>query len=374
MRVAVIGAGYAGVMAANRLLKKRPDLEVVVVNPRSDFVERVRLHQLVSESGSATRPLAEILDAKVQLRVASVRRIDVERQSLELSEGKAVDYDYLVYAVGSGRKSSPIPGSDDHAFSVSDFDQAQLLRMRLNALPRPTTVTVIGGGLTGIETAAELAESDSSVTVTLVSDTDVAQHLPARSRRTVVKRLRLLGVAVIENAAVAAVEDEKVVLADGRVIASDTTVNTASFGVPALARISGLDVDPIGRLRVDATLRCPSHQEIIGAGDAMVGPEETMGHVRMSCQAALPLGAHAADTVLASIDGLLAEELSLGFMLQCISIGRKDAVVHPTKADDTPNLFPVTGRAGALIKEQICAGTIPWMAKGSYSWARSGPR
>ena len=51
--IVVIGGGYAGALAANRL-RKNPDVDITVVNPRSAFVERIRLHQLVVGSGSAT--------------------------------------------------------------------------------------------------------------------------------------------------------------------------------------------------------------------------------------------------------------------------------------------------------------------------------
>ncbi|PWI05651.1 oxidoreductase [Streptomyces sp. NWU339] len=50
--VVVIGGGYAGVMAANRLTL-RDDVTVTLINPRADFVHRVRLHQLVGGSHDA---------------------------------------------------------------------------------------------------------------------------------------------------------------------------------------------------------------------------------------------------------------------------------------------------------------------------------
>jgi NADH dehydrogenase len=56
----VIGGGYAGAPAANRLQQNR-DIHITIVNPRTVFVERVRLHELVARSGNATVDLAGLL-------------------------------------------------------------------------------------------------------------------------------------------------------------------------------------------------------------------------------------------------------------------------------------------------------------------------
>lgn len=99
-RVVVIGGGYAGTLAANRL-RQRPDLEVTLVNPRPVFVERIRLHQLVADTGAATADYGTLLGEGIQLVVDAVERIDTADRRLLLTSGTALAYDYLIYAVGS---------------------------------------------------------------------------------------------------------------------------------------------------------------------------------------------------------------------------------------------------------------------------------
>ncbi|MFC7448704.1 NAD(P)/FAD-dependent oxidoreductase [Rhodococcus daqingensis] len=375
--VVVVGAGYAGVMAANRIRSRSEDTRVIVVNPRPAFVERIRLHQLVTGSSDATIPFERVLHPGLELRVGTVERIDAKDNTIALSDGELLRYDHLVYAVGSTDRRDHIPGASEHAFSVSELEQAHLLRLRLRALPRPLAVTVIGGGLTGIETAAELAENDPEIAVTLVSDTPVAQTLPPRTRRKILTTLAALGVTVTEGDRVAEIAEGKVTLADGRILQSDCTVLATSFAFPDLARRSGLEVDAEGRLLVDATLTSLGAPSIVGAGDAVAGPPDELGHLRMSCQAALPMGAHAADTVLARLGGTEPTPLSLGFVGQCISLGRRRGAFQPTRADDSPAWPAITGRVGALVKEQVCATTVQFMTKqatrGAYRWRR-GPR
>ncbi|NLV78787.1 MAG: FAD-dependent oxidoreductase, partial [Rhodococcus sp.] len=92
----VVGAGYAGMQAANRLLSRHTDIDVTVVNPRPVFVERVRLHQVAAGTGSATHDLVDLLHPRAALRVASVVRVGED--VVELDDGAAVRFDAAVYA------------------------------------------------------------------------------------------------------------------------------------------------------------------------------------------------------------------------------------------------------------------------------------
>ncbi|MEV4181888.1 hypothetical protein AB0J28_10665 [Streptosporangium canum] len=91
-----------------------------------------------------------------------------------------------------------------------------------------------------------------------------------------------------------------VVFADGGVRASALTIWTAGFGVPELAAASGLRTDALGRLLTDETLNSVDDDRIVAAGDAAAPSGRPL---RMSSQAAQPLGAQAANTVLSRIAG-----------------------------------------------------------------------
>lgn len=78
----------------------------------------------------------------------------------------------------------------------------------------------------------------------------------------------------------------------------------------------------------------------------------------MSCQAAQPLGAHAADTVLARIAGTEPTPLNLGFIGSCVSLGRRAAITQFARRDDTAVRLAVGGRLAAVVKEMVCGGTV----------------
>lgn len=164
VEVVVVGGGYGGVTAANRLAR-RDGVSVTLVNPRPDFVERIRLHQLVTGSDDAVVGFDEVLGGNVRLVVDTATRIDAAERRVSLAGGGTLPYDYLVYAVGSGASGPGVPGAAEFTHAVSDLEGAQRLRSVLAATPASDPVTVVGSGPTGLETAAELAELGRKVTL-----------------------------------------------------------------------------------------------------------------------------------------------------------------------------------------------------------------
>jgi NADH dehydrogenase len=372
--VVVVGGGYAGTMAANRLLV-RPDIDVTLLNPRPAFVERIRLHQHVAGTYRADFDYGDLLGDGVRLVVDSAERIDAADRRIQLASGAELGYDYLIYAVGSTGAITPeVPGAAEFAYSIGELEQAQQLLARLGDLAPDAPVTVVGGGLTGIEASSELAAHGRAVT--LVCGGILGPSLGAPGRRSVGKALRKLGVEVLEAATVAEVRADAVVLRDAGVLPSAVTVWTAGFGVPALAADSGLATDALGRLVTDETLTSIDNPWILAAGDAVAPSGRPL---RMSCQAAIPLGAQAANTVLSRIAGTQPAPVDQAFVSQCLSVGRQAATVQLSRRDDTPIKAFVGGRLAALIKEAICKGTVWGIRRegakpGSYRWIKGGKR
>ena len=265
----------------------------------------------------------------IRLVIDSADRIDTGGRRVVLSSGSQLDYDYLIYAVGSTGAMPEVPGAAEFAYSVADLDSAQRLHQALAELHPDAAVTVVGGGLSGIETASELAERGRRVT--LVCGGMLGSSLSKRGRRSVAKRLRKLGAAVLETAAVGRVQSDTVVLTDGAVLPSAVTIWTARFSVPELATRSGLRTDAVGRLLTDETLTSLANERVVAAGDAVAPSGQPL---RMSCQAAGPLAVQAANTVLSRIDGRTPAVLNQAFVGQCVSLGRSHAIFQLARADD----------------------------------------
>ncbi|NKY41752.1 FAD-dependent oxidoreductase, partial [Cellulomonas septica] len=139
--VLVLGGGYAGVMAANRL-SGRDDVSVTLVNPRARFVERVRLHQVAAGTHGGLHDWAEVLGERVRVVVDEATDIDTAHRRVRLAGGTDLPYDHLVYAVGSHATDGGVPGAAAHALAVSTFESATRVRATLDATPTAPVVVV----------------------------------------------------------------------------------------------------------------------------------------------------------------------------------------------------------------------------------------
>lgn len=361
-RIVVLGAGYAGAIAAGRLAKRlhRDDVEITVVNADPDFVERVRMHQLATGQELARRPLREVFAGTgVQVRTAWVGAVDVDRKTVELTGehgAETLGYDTLVYALGSTVADYGVPGVAEYAYNVAGKQAALRLRARLNELASGATVLVVGGGLTGIEAAAEIADARPDLEVTIAARGGVGDWLSDKAQRHLRGAFDRLGITVREHADITRVEGNGVVTGSGGRIPVQMTVWTAGFTVHPIAAATTLEVSDTGRIVVDGTMRSVSHPDVYAIGDAANAVGVGGKPLRMGCATASPMAWQAADALAARLTGLKVPEAPIGYASQCISLGRRDGIFQRVTAADEPTDTVVTGRIGARIKELVCAG------------------
>ncbi|GGL09570.1 NAD(P)/FAD-dependent oxidoreductase [Nocardia jinanensis] len=360
-RIVVLGAGYAGAIAAGRLAKRlhRDDFEITLVNADPDFVERVRMHQLATGQQLGRRPLREVYAGSgVQFRTARVTAIDVDRKTVDIVGDRAetLGYDTLVDALGSTAADHGVPGVAEYAHTAAGKEGALRLRARLGDSAPGTTVLVVGGGLTGIETAAEIAESRPDLTVAIAARGGVGDWLSDKARRHLVTAFDRLGITVHEHADIVRITQDGAVTQDGGKIAAQVTVWTAGFTVQPLAAATTLAVSDTGRIIVDGTMRSVSHPDVYAIGDAAFAEGVGGAPLRMSCATATPMAWQAADALAARLTGRRVPEKPIGYVTQCISLGRRDGIIQRVTPADEPTSTVVTGRIAARIKEFVCAG------------------
>ena len=360
-QIVVIGAGYAGLTSALRVAAKAGGTaHVTLVNASDTFIERIRLHQAAAGQTLKARRIEPAIRRRggtfVQGRVTSIQP-NVKTLTVETAGGaKTLPYDTLIYALGSTIERDRVPGVREHAYTLSakgPRSTAELLA-KLRQLPEGARVSVIGGGLTGIESVTELAEAYPALRFTLVTRGSLGQSLSEAARdhvRNVMNRLRI---DVIEGQGVTNVEADAALLENGARIAHDAVLWAGAFSVPALACESGLAVNARGQMIVDETFRSVSHRDVYAVGDCAAAVPVSGIDVRMSCQSAMPQGAHAADSIAARLMGREAQPFRFGFVAQCVSLGRSDAVVQFVRPDDSPTDRIFTGRLGAVVKELVC--------------------
>jgi NADH dehydrogenase FAD-containing subunit len=356
-RIVIVGAGYAGLPAANRLARQlRPDeASVTLISAFRDFVERPRLHQLAVGQAIEQVPLTRFLRG-VELVTASVTGIDPATRTVHTTDA-TIGYDTLVYALGSNIDVTSVPGVAQHCASLVGADAATTLRDRLTSLATGGgTVTVCGGGLTGIETVAEIAASFPNLRTRLVTSGSPGGWLSDKGRRYLASTFAELGVDVVDNTRVERAEAGRLVLADGRHLPFDMCVWAAGFTVPTLARTAGLAVDATGRALVDETLRSVSHADVYVIGDAAAVAGTWGEQLAMGCRTGGFTGPKVADIIAARLTGREPAPFAYRYFHECISLGRQHGLVQFLNADETPKNRVLTGRTAITYKNAVLNG------------------
>ncbi len=237
-------------------------------------------------------------------------------------------------------------------------------------------VAIVGGGLTGIELASEIAESFPGLQVSLVSHARLAESWSEAARVHALASLRRFGVRVEEGPHIKAVHP-KHLETDRGAMPFDLCLWAGGFVGHSLAWNSGLKVNQRGQAFVDAQLRSVSHPAIHVIGDlAAVAPELTP-QMPMGCKSAMPAGAWAAENIARRLSARPEQPLQYGVPFFCVSLGRRDGLIQMAARDGTMTGRVLTHRRGAWFKELICRSTI-WALKmerigvSGIQWVRSG--
>ena len=323
MNIVILGAGYAGITAALRLARRGGSaFDVTLVSESPDFVERIRLHEIAAGRVPKPHRVSDLLgDARVTLRIGRVDDV------------RSLPWDRLVLALGS-RVDDRVPGVREH---TAPLDSAI---MRASG-----RVVVVGGGLTGIEVATELAEAKPGLRVTLVTRGELGAGFSDAARAAFRDACERLGVETLTQVSVRAVEAGRLVLAEGT-LAFDRCVWTAGFVASPLPAGLALATNHLGQVLVDPLQRAVSDERVFAIGDLAAATP-------MGCKRAIPSGAHVADTIVAMHAGRAPRPFDFEAPIYCVSLGRKDGVIQRNATGGI-----LRGRLAAWVKERICRSTL----------------
>jgi NADH:ubiquinone reductase (H+-translocating) len=380
-KILILGAGYTGMGTAMGLagrLNGRDDVHVTLVNPQTRFTERLRLHQTASGLQLADLQIPDLLaNTDVQFVQGWVTAIDADTHTVRIDDEYALHYDTLVYALGSVADTDIVPGVDEFAYTLNSAQDATLLADQLDRLT-DATVVVAGGGLTGIESAAEIAEQHPGLNVVLLSRQEPGSMMGDKARTRLHSGLARLGVQVRAGTDIVKVMSDGVALADGEVVPAHAVLWTTGVRVSPLAAAAGLQVDDRGRIVTDESLRSVSHPDVYAVGDA-AAIRQSYGVMHGTCQSGIPTAMHTAASIVRELNGKRPKQFRFGYVHQPVSLGRHDAVIQFTHADDSPGRFYLAGRLAVTYKETVSAS--PWStyrlikalpAAGSMTWRRGG--
>ena len=288
-KVVILGGGFGGLAAARALYKSA---EVTVVD-RHNFQTFLPLLYQVSTAGLAADHVAypirgALRKTDIKFRMGSPISIDHKNQEVKLDSSEVLQFDHLIVALGSVSADFGIPGVNEYALGMKTVHEALTIRAeimrRFEDLCRfedetKLSISVIGGGPTGVEMAGAIAElirgplkSDQAnaaahIQVSLIEAGPrlLPPFAPSLSARTK-KDLEKLGVKVLLNTAVKAIEHRKIILKDDSVLNSEITIWAA--GVKGSDAMAQLNLPTNGnRVAVEPTMQVKNYPNIWALGD-----------------------------------------------------------------------------------------------------------
>lgn len=363
-RVVIVGAGFGGLWAA-KTLSKSDDVDVLIIDRNNYHTFLPLLYQVAAAElypEDIAYPIRKIVRRykNVGFAMAEVTRIDLEQRVVYTQNdrgepGVSFPYDYLILAAGSVTNFFGMEGVARFGFEMKDLDEGVTLRSHILSLVEKAahesdpekrrellTFVVVGGGPTGVEFAATLAELIWSVLVKDFREIDFDEArvllleatgallpvLPTSLQDYTARILKEKGVEVLLNTAVTGASEGLVELADGTRIPTHTLVWTAGVRANSLADHLGTPQARGGRLVVEPTLHIPDYPHVYAVGDIAYFEDDQGRPVPQVAPAALQQGEMAAKNILRDLAGESLESYQYRDRGTMVTIGRNTGVAR----------------------------------------------
>jgi NADH:ubiquinone reductase (H+-translocating) len=355
--VVIIGAGFAGLTAAKRL--RNAPVRITLVDRNNHHTFQPLLYQVAIAGlvpSQVAYPLRTIFRKQKNLtfQMGEVTSIDFAAKFVKLN-GSVIAYDYLILAVGGETNFFGMESVMENAFQIKDIESAvstrnQMLRMFERASREADeekrramlTFVVVGGGPTGVETSGALAELISHVmrkeyptldirearVLLLEARNALIESYPDELRRATHRLLSNKNVEIMFNARLTDYNGQRVLLADGTEIKTNTLIWTAGVKAAGIVDRLGLQVAGAGRVRTGQTLQLPDHPEVYVLGDAAYLENGNGQPLPMLSTVAIQQGIVAADNIKRAIKGAAQKPFHYKDPGLLATIGRNAAVAR----------------------------------------------
>ena len=357
-RVLILGGGFAGVGAAQKL--EHADADVVLVDRHDYHTFQPLLYQLATgllEQTAVGHSIRDLVGRQDNTTVhkASVTSVDLDAREVRFDGLDPMSYDYLVFGLGAEVNFFGTEGAAEHAFPMYTLPHA--MRLKNHLLERweaadkdpgivddgALNIVVVGGGPTGVETAGAVAElyrgvfakdypeiPQEQARVTLVeAGPEVFSMFKPNLRKYTTKALTDRTVEVKTGEIVSSVSPTRVTLKSGEQLEAHTLVWGAGLQGNQLVQSLGLELQRGNRIGVGPDLSLPDHPEVYALGDvAAITDGKTEQVLPQLGSVALQSGEHAGETIARRVAGKEPKPFKYKDKGTMATIGRGAAVVQ----------------------------------------------
>lgn len=378
----VIGGGYAGIHAVRAILKAwrtrggKETLRLILIDKQKEHIRKVLLFKPATTAEAAIHvPFKELFPEGVEWVQGTVTSMDSQKRKICVQDVQGIiqsfHYDILVAALGSVART---PASDQGGMALADFDSARRIReawqYNLEKAARESdqqerqrlmTIAVAGAGISGIETAAELAHY-ARIEVRnkgLLTD-DVRIHLynanerlfpegPKKVGQKLEKHLSANGVDTIHGCKVLQEKDGILTLSDGHTARAGLCIWTLGLLPNPGLQAMGLPVNPNGYVIVDRSYRVIGAPGVYGIGDCAHITDAASGRTDgKTCKEAIAQAARLGRIIAADLEGRRAPEHESYMDSFCFGLGPEQGMAWTRKWGID---FVITGKLGWTIRK-----------------------
>lgn len=394
--VVVVGAGYGGITAILRLAKLfrlSSDSPLHLVDKNPFHTLKTRLHEAAVHKREVTIDIGRIIGKQnILFHLGAISAIDPSSRVIRIGS-QILPYEYLILAVGSQANFYNIPGLQQFAYPLQSVDDADKIYKHISELcaqassehdesVRRTMLRFVvgGGGLSGIEFAAELADyikiraqnyrlNQKEVEVHIIEAAqEILPSLNHIDRERMGKKLKQKDIIIHTNTRITGVSEKTISMSTGISLSAWTIIWTGGIRIANLFQGNKLTTDALGRIKVDEYLRSTDFPKIFAIGDnAFIINPRTGSPVPAAAQFALQQGRLVAENVYASISNAPLRPYKPRVLGEVVSLGKHLAVGW--LALPLVKKISFLGFLGRLLKTAIYEKHIILLTKASRNWS-----
>lgn len=305
-KILIVGAGFAGLAASKELGTFG---NVTVIDPNASFEFFPNIHELVSgfkKPADLRLDIRKIVEERKQKFVQEQAvELDRENKVIITSSGTSHPYDYLILAMGGVNNDRGVSGVVEHSFPFKSADQCYAIGQKLASLERqqtPYSVTIVGGGVEGIESLGEILRKYGKSTNLSINLVEGARQLlpgmPYRIHQSILKLCQDFPVFFHFGKRVNQVEADKLMLSDGEHLFSDLIIWTGGVKSHPQLEAWGL-AEQASSPQINPFLQSQHDSDILVIGDAV----DVMGGGEKQAYLAIEMGQLAAQNIRSIVKG-----------------------------------------------------------------------
>jgi len=269
-RLVILGGGYGGLRIIERVLS--PDLPD---NVFVTLVDRMPFHGLKTEYyalAAGTEPEQAIRvpfpsDPRLTIKYGEVTGIDLDERLVHFGSGEPLSYDWLVIALGCEDRYHDIPGADQYTHSIQTLSATRNTYAAINNVNPYGTVTIVGGGLSGVEVASELRESRPDLNIRIIDRGEsILSPFPKKLQQYASQWFTEHDVQLVSKACVNRVEPG-VVYNHDQPLETDAIIWTAGIQANRIVRELPIELDNIRRAVLNPYHQLPRYPNVYVVGD-----------------------------------------------------------------------------------------------------------